>query len=441
MKINWSKVPGMTPVRVKAKSRNLNGTSEPFVGNAYRKDLGILTGSKETPMLFVRSLPSGNVVCFGPMGSESGTWVFAQHDISMYADADHAKYSVLDPQETRDIKNCDRILENAMYGLFSIRDIADARLRGETIQYRPFTEHDAWIDATEQHIPDTDAYQYRIMPPSGCGAYCGEEKRDKIDAGKDEIVDQRRDKISDEVAAKHDCSIESAYKQWIANGVEEGLVDEAVKDRAMKMIISGTMKMEEVGIAPDTMDRLMPSALEFFKKAILQGHFDAEVRDRYGDLWVKEERVLPEHVCIALAVVPDGFCDRAVVKRFVQLMDNGALEARSPEDADAEWSTLDIKYHGTRPAIRLKEPSDTPQHRQFNDAAEAIPFLNRSIFIDGIKHVWFLIETLKREKGKEIGIGYVNWLGKQPILERMTFDEAFTVAKFDDGEPFGVKEE
>jgi len=260
MKIDWSRVP--------------RGTAIKHVGRGFSGEF----------LEYVEDTNSVGITMI------DGVYYADARNITFLNPRDHAKYSVLDPQETRDIKNCDRILEDALYGLFSIRDIMDARLRGETIQYRPFTEHDAWMVATEQHVPDLDAYQYRVIP-NGCRAWRGEEKRDKIEAKEDRIVEQRRDEISDEVAARQERCVESSYKQLIANEVEAGLVDEAVKDRAMKMIISGTMKMEDEGIPPDTMDRLMPSALEFFKKAILQGHFDEEAVARFNDL-VKEGKIV-----------------------------------------------------------------------------------------------------------------------------------------------------
>lgn len=331
---------------------------------------------------FYRNLDRGKMLVTIYPNDEFGyKFYVSEHQLTLADTADHAKYSVLDPQETRDIKNCDRILENAMYGLFSIRDIVDARLMGETIQYRPFTEQDAWIDATEQHIPDTDAYQYRIMPPSGCGAYRGDDN-------------------SDEVAAKHDRTVESAYRQWIASGVEEGLVDEAVKDRAMKMIISGTMKMEEVGIAPDTMDRLVPSAMAFFKKAILDGHFDEEAVARFKELWRE-----------------------------------GKVEYSYHPETTSNWTRVSDDGKDL-PVYRLRP---TPRYRAFT-AVEALAHLSCRVRSKQHRYETFF---------SGMGVDYhesrdVNFHFGDPHkggVSSRTPGQAFEDYEFLDGTPFGVKEE
>lgn len=348
MNIDWSKVP--KNVMVKHKGRGFHGIFREFV--KATNSVGI------TMMDDVYYADARNVT-------------FLDH-------ADIAKYAVPDPDEAmasrlckhasehhdkkRDICNADRLISEAMVSLLTPEEIGAAFLAGNTIQYRPIgSDHTAWVTAEGSHNINLGTYEYRVKPPSGCGAYRGEEKRDKIEAKEDPT----RRPLGCKTISKD--RMRGLYQKY---------------------------RVEKSDGSPTD-----PSA-EYFV-----------LRLDKNDAW--------------------GFaCRRAILF----LAYDEIIQKMYPKLADDI-----IARYGE------KAPDPQPQYRQFKDAVEAIPFLGRSIWVDSIRQVWFLIETLKRESGKEIGVGYVDWLAKQPDggnfprLVRMTFEKAFMVAKFDNGEPFGVK--
>jgi hypothetical protein len=350
-RIDWSRLPKGTPLR----------------------------HSRGRAVLFSRKGDNGKIWFRNIVGDE--VWCGSAH-LSLIDPADIAKYSVPDPDEAmasrlckhasehhdkkRDIRNADRLISEAKASLLTPEEIGAAFLAGNTIQYRPIgSDKTAWVTAAEgSHNIDLDTYEYRVKPIEGSTPYCPATD-----------VEARAD------MTEHDRRVEESYKRWVANEVDAGLVDEAVKDRAIKMMITGAMKIEEIGIAPDTIERLMPTAMAFFKKAILDGHFDEESVGRFNGL-VKEGKV-------------DIQCDGHLGKTWV------SFEA-------------DILY-------RLRP---TPRYRAFTPE-EAVKHLGREIKQNGSKYsrYWSLSD-------KGIWIENTTLISLEQAARECTFA--------DTGEPFGV---
>lgn len=331
-----------------------------------------------------RAYLDGKTVLYRPVGSGVGGWIVARgtHNI----DFDKYEYRVVAKQPSGSMQ-----YNGSSETLQSIIEIARAFMEGKTILYRSHFDMGEWTELEEGHVPDMEAYAYKVQKKTRGGTkmnvvsmndeekaiiadtHRGFYRKYHITKADGSPTDPKADyfvlRLDEDNPWGHACreavlglarNLRNEFPQLTSD-----LLTRYGKKSADAMVIKGPVRDAhfdglEVSIA---------------RERIKAGECDKEVLERYEKIWMGDNKVTPLNLCIAEQVVQEGFCDKAVISRYDRLRREGLIRSYA-EFSDKTAPEFRKEPVDEKPVLKIREPLtntdvDRATVERFNELSKA----------------------------------------------------------------------